>query len=45
MASIDQRPRRLLIGHFRCFEGITDENWGEIAHHLIKTGDRLRSHL
>ena len=44
MASIDQGCRRLLIGHSGCFEGIADENRREIARHLIKAADRLRSH-
>ena len=31
------------VGHSWRFEGIADENRREIAHHLIKAGDRLRS--
>src|SRR5262249_51379584 len=44
MVGIDQRRRGLLIGHSGCFEGIANENRREIAHHLIKTGDCLRSY-
>ena len=44
MAGPDQGLGRLSVGHSLRFEGIADENRREIAHHLIKTGDRLRSH-
>src|SRR5262249_32073437 len=44
MASIDQGRRCLLIRHSGFCEGIADKNRGEIAPHLIKSGDGLRSH-
>src|SRR5258708_6121457 len=43
IAGADQGLGRLLVGHSGRFEGITYENRSEIAHHLIKAGDGLRS--
>ena len=43
IAGIDQGLGRLPVGHSSRFEGIADENRREIAHHLIKASDRLRS--
>src|SRR5215471_6750743 len=39
----DQGLGRLPVGHYSRFEGITDKDRREIAHHLIESSDRLRS--
>ncbi len=43
IAGADQGLGRLPIGHSSRFEGITDKNRREIAHHLIESSDRLRA--
>src|SRR5262249_61953661 len=44
IAGTDQCLGRLPVAHSSHFEGIANEDRREIAHHLIKTRDRLSSY-